>query len=97
MVHYGVHSPVVVAVDEGCELHRLIATGELGLFSEPENAYALAENIVKLKNDKVLRARQGRTPRYAVETVGKEAALKKRVALLAEAMRHNGEREMASE
>lgn len=90
--------PLLVAVDEGCELQRLIEDRELGLVSEPENANALAENIIKLKNDKALRARQGANARaYAVETVGKEAALKKHVALLTEAVRHNGEREMASE
>jgi len=51
--------PILASIDEGCEGWQLIQNANAGICVSPENAIALAEAIVKLKNDKSLREQFG--------------------------------------
>jgi putative colanic acid biosynthesis glycosyltransferase WcaI len=55
--------PVVACIDEGSETWHLISRAEAGLCVPPENPSALAEAILILKKDHILREQMGRNGR----------------------------------
>ena len=67
--------PLLLSFDEG-ELKNTVLNAEAGLYSEAQSAEKLAENILKLAQDRAYSAALGEHARaYAIDFVGKERAL----------------------
>lgn len=66
-------SAVLASFDSGTDLEKLVIGENIGLFSEAENAEALAENIKTLFNNVEVCSDMGKNARIAVKTKGKES------------------------
>ena len=78
-------TPLLVAFDKGCELDRVISSAGAGLVSDPMDHGALAQNILKLAEDKELAACMGRAAReYVTKNATTDISCAKYVAALEE-------------
>ena len=78
-------TPLLVAFDKGCELDRVITAAGAGLVSDPMDHKALAQNVLKLAEDKELVAGMGRAAReYVTENATASISCAKYIAALEE-------------
>ena len=78
-------TPLLVAFDKGCELDRVITAAGAGLVSDPMDHKALAQNVLKLAEDKELTAGMGRAAReYVTENATASISCAKYIAALEE-------------